>query len=62
MLSLKTIIVTDMWKLDFGLISDGRQHFTVGLNHFINFVDPITSANTQAKYNLLGELNYQKVI
>lgn len=40
----ETIIVTDMWKLDFGLISDGRHHFTV--NHFTNFVDPITSANT----------------
>lgn len=33
-----------MWKLDFGLISDGRHHFTV--NHFTNFVDPITSAHT----------------
>lgn len=30
--------------VEIGLISDGRHHFTV--NHFTNFVDPITSANT----------------
>lgn len=40
-----TTILTGIWKLYFGLTSNGMHHFTV--NNSTNFVDPITSANSQ---------------